>query len=80
MGKSKQNSNFDSQASRGMHRSEDDLGYLDQDLADDTTISPDAITTGETTTAATATMQAKTKAQQDQQTRLQDKRANQPDR
>jgi hypothetical protein len=38
MGKAKKNGNFDSQADRGMHRSEDDLGYLDQDLSDDTMI------------------------------------------
>lgn len=77
----KKNSNFDSQASRGMHRSEDDLGYLDQDLSDDKTITPDTDIAGQSAaaTATTATMLTK-KVQQDQQTSLQDKRANQPDR
>ncbi len=75
MGKSKKNSNFDS---RGMHRSEDDLGYMDPDLSDDMTITPDADIAGQSATANTATMQAK-KLQQEQTT-LQDKRANQPDR
>ena len=79
MGKSKKNSNFDSQASRGMHRSEDDLGYLDQDPSDDMAIAPDMTNSGEAG-ANTATMQAKTKMQQDQQTSLQDKRANRSDR
>jgi hypothetical protein len=78
MGKSKQNSNFDSQGGRGMHRSEDDLGYLDQDLSDDIAITPDSMTTGESTSANTATMRAKTKTQQ-QQTSLQKKRGNQPE-
>jgi hypothetical protein len=76
MGKSKKNSNFDS---RGMHRSEDDLGYMDPDLSDDMTITPDADIAGQPATAQTAIMQAK-KLQQEQQTTLQDKRANQPDR
>jgi hypothetical protein len=80
MGKSKKNSNFDGQANRGMHRSEDDLGYLDQGLSDDLTVTPDAATSGESTSAHTATMQAKTKMQQDQQTSLQDKRGNQSER
>jgi hypothetical protein len=31
MGKSRQNDDFE----RGMHRSEDDLGYLDPDMSDD---------------------------------------------
>jgi hypothetical protein len=78
MGKSKQNSNFDSQGGRGMHRSEDDLGYLDQDLSDDIAITPDSMTTGESTNANTAPMRAKTKTQQ-QQTSLQKKRGNQPE-
>lgn len=69
------NSNFDS---RGMHRSEDDLGYMDPDLADDMTITPDADIAGKPATATTATMQAK-KLQQEQTT-MQDKRGNQPDR
>jgi hypothetical protein len=77
MGKSKKNSNFDS---RGMHRSEDDLGYLDQDASDDMMITPDsADIASQQATTNTATMQAK-KLQQEQQTSLQDKRANQPDR
>jgi hypothetical protein len=80
MGKSKKNSKIDSQAGRGMHRSEDDLGYLDQDLADDMTSAPDTIMSGESTNANTATMQAKTKMQQDQQTSAQDKRGNQSER
>ncbi|MFC5001021.1 hypothetical protein ACFPIJ_24675 [Dactylosporangium cerinum] len=76
MGKSKKNSNFDS---RGMHRSEDDLGYMDPDRSDDMTITPDTDIAGQSAaTASTATMQAK-KLQQEQ-TSLQDKRANQPDR
>ncbi len=79
MGKSAKHSNFDS---RGMHRSEDDLGYMDPDLADDMTITPDADIAGKpataNTTANTATMQAK-KLQQEQTT-MQDKRGNQPDR
>ncbi|MEV0130719.1 hypothetical protein AB0H83_19925 [Dactylosporangium sp. NPDC050688] len=75
MGKSEKNSNFDS---RGMHRSEDDLGYMDPDLADDMTITPDADIAGKPATANTATMQAK-KLQQEQTT-MQDKRGNQPDR
>ena len=74
MGKSKKNSNFDS---RGMHRSEDDLGYMDPDLSDDMTITPDADIADRTATANTATMQAK-KLQQEQTT-MQDKRGNQPD-
>jgi hypothetical protein len=78
MGKSKKNDNFDSQGSRGMHRSEDDLGYLDQDLSDDMTIAPDSMISGESTSANTATMRAKTKAQQEQQTSLQQKKGNQP--
>jgi hypothetical protein len=79
MGKSKQNSNFDSQGiERGMHRSEDDLGYLDQDLSDDLTITPEAISAGESTNANTATMRARTKTQQEQ-TSLQKKRGNQPE-
>ena len=78
MGKSKKNSNFDSQSGRGMHRSEDDLGYLDQDLSDDIAITPDSMMTGESTNANTATMKARTKAQQEQTT-LQKKRSNQPD-
>ena len=79
MGKSKQNSNFDSQGiERGMHRSEDDLGYLDQDLSDDMTIAPDAISAGESTNANTATMRARTKTQQERTT-LSRKRGNQPD-
>jgi hypothetical protein len=76
MGKSQKNSNFDS---RGMHRSEDDLGYMDADLSDDMTITPDADIASQSATANTATMQAK-KLQQEQQTSLQDKRANQSDR
>ncbi|MEU0553111.1 hypothetical protein [Dactylosporangium sp. NPDC006015] len=76
MGKSQKNSNFDS---RGMHRSEDDLGYMDPDRSDDMMITPDADITGQQATANTATMQAK-KLQQEQQTTAQDKRANQPDR
>ncbi|MER7273318.1 hypothetical protein ABT369_02560 [Dactylosporangium sp. NPDC000244] len=78
MGKSKKNSSsFDSGQSieRGMHRSEDDLGYLDQDLTDDMTITPDSIMTGESTNANTATMRARTKTQSS----LQKKRGNQPD-
>ncbi|GAA3274745.1 hypothetical protein GCM10020218_020830 [Dactylosporangium vinaceum] len=79
MGKSKKNGNFDSQGiERGMHRSEDDLGYLDQDLTDDMTITPDSIMSGETTNANTATMRARTKTQQEQ-TAMQKKRGNQPD-
>ncbi|WP_433213650.1 hypothetical protein ACQP00_02365 [Dactylosporangium sp. CS-047395] len=80
MGKSKKNSSsFDSQGiERGMHRSEDDLGYLDQDLTDDMTITPDSIMSGESTNANTATMRARTKTQQEQ-TSLQKKRGNQPD-
>ncbi|MFI5906174.1 hypothetical protein [Dactylosporangium sp. NPDC051541] len=82
MGKSKKNDNFDSQGiERGMHRSEDDLGYLDQ--TDDTMSTPDSIMSGdimsgESTTANTATMRARTKTQQDQ-TAMQKKRGNQPD-
>ncbi|MET7422237.1 hypothetical protein [Dactylosporangium sp. NPDC005555] len=76
MGKSKKNSDFDG---RGMHRSEDDLGYLDQDMSDDMTITPDTDIAARTATTNTATMQAK-KILQDQQTSVQDKRANQPDR
>ncbi|MGI5246845.1 hypothetical protein [Dactylosporangium sp. CA-139066] len=79
MGKSKKNDSFDSQGSRGMHRSEDDLGYLDQDLSDDITITPDSMISGESTNANTATMRARTKAQQDQQTSLRQKRSNQPE-
>ncbi|GAA3448724.1 hypothetical protein [Dactylosporangium matsuzakiense] len=84
MGKSKKNGNFDSQGiERGMHRSEDDLGYLDQDLTDDMTITPDSIMSGdimsgETTNANTVTMRARTKTQQEQ-TAMQKKRGNQPD-
>ena len=78
MGKSKKNSNFDSQGSRGMHRSEDDLGYMDQDLSDDIAITPDSMMTGESTTANTATMRARAKTEQ-QQTSLQKKRGNQPE-
>lgn len=81
MGKSKKNiSGFDSSQSieRGMHRSEDDLGYLDQDLTDDMTITPDTMMTGESTNANTATMRARTKTAQEQ-TSLQKKRGNQPD-
>ncbi|WP_432984566.1 hypothetical protein [Dactylosporangium sp. CA-233914] len=73
MGKSKKNSDFDSQGiERGMHRSEDDLGYMDQDLTSD------AIRSGESTNANTATMRARTKTQQEQ-TSLRKKRGNQPD-
>ena len=74
MGKSKKNDNFDS---RGMHRSEDDLGYLDPDLSDDTMITPDTDIAAKAA-ATTATMQAK-KLQQEQTTSL-EKRGNQPDR
>jgi hypothetical protein len=79
MGKSKKNDTFDSQGSnRGMHRSEDDLGYLDQDLSDDIAITPDSMISGESTNANTATMRARTKTQQEQ-TALQRKKSNQPD-
>ena len=79
MGKSKQNDNFDSQGSRGMHRSEDDLGYMDQDLTDDMPMIPtDPIMSGESTNASTATMKARTKTAQEQ-TSLQKKRGNQPE-
>jgi len=79
MGKSKKNDSFDGQGSRGMHRSEDDLGYLDHDLSDDMTITTDSTMSGESSNANTATMRARTKAQQDQQTSLQRKKGNQPD-
>jgi hypothetical protein len=75
MGKSKKNNQG---TETGMHRSEDDLGYLDQDLTDDMTIAPESIMSGETTNANTATMRARTKMQQEQ-TSLQKKRGNQPD-
>lgn len=79
MGKSQKNSNFDS---HGMHRSEDDLGYLDPDLSDNMIITPDTDIAGQSaaakSAAQTATMQAK-KLQQEQ-TSLQEKRSNQPDR
>jgi hypothetical protein len=79
MGKSKKDNSFDSQGiERGIHRSEDDLGYLDQDLSDDMTITPDSIISGESTNANTATMQARTKTQQEQ-TSMQKKRGNQPE-
>jgi hypothetical protein len=81
MGKSKKNSSsFDTSQSieRGMHRSEDDLGYLDQNLSDDMTTTPDSMMSGENTNANTATMRARTKTQQEQ-TSLQKKRGNQPD-
>jgi hypothetical protein len=73
MGKSKKNSgSFENPGiERGMHRSEDDLGYLDQTLTDD-------MMSGENTNANTATMRARTKTQQEQ-TALQNKRGNQPD-
>ncbi|GAA0710422.1 hypothetical protein Drose_02350 [Dactylosporangium roseum] len=80
MGKAKKNSNFDSRASRGISRSDDDFGHPDDDRSGDMTISPDMIGSGESTNANTATMRAKTKMQQDQQTSLQDKRGNLPDR
>ena len=85
MGKSKKNSNFDSQGmDRGTERGDSDLGYLDRDLTDDMTITPDSITPGdsmmpgESINANTATMRARTKTQQER-TSLQTKRGNQPD-
>lgn len=71
MGKSKKND----QSGRMMHRSEDDLGYLDQDLTDDITITPDSMSSGQSINANTATARAKSK----EQTSLQKKRGNQPD-
>ena len=77
MGKSKKNSsNFGEE-------------FLSQDLTDDIAITPDAIEsdsmtdtqmmTGTNSNANTATMRARTKMQQDQQSALQKKRGNQPD-
>ncbi|WP_432834330.1 hypothetical protein [Dactylosporangium sp. CA-092794] len=73
MGKSRQNDFFD----RGMHRSEDDLGYLDPDISDEMGMPADSTMSGQSNNPNTATMRAKTKAQQETSTRK--KRGNQPD-
>ena len=76
MGKSKKNS----QPNRAMRRSEEDLDFADQELADDIIIPESGMMqSGESTNANTATMQAR-KLQQDQQTTSSEKRGNQPDR